>query len=59
MNKNAIKKRAKELGFEFNDADCDEIIKTSFKGESVDHAVKDFIDAYEGGCYAGQEAWND
>jgi len=51
MTVDEIKKVAWNLGYEFDDRDCAEIIATSFDGETAEQAVKDFIDAYEGGNY--------
>jgi len=38
---------AYRLGFCFTPEDCDEIRRTSYQGETVSHAVKDFISAFE------------
>ena len=51
MTADEIKKVAWNLGYEFSEQDCAEIMATSFKGETAEHAVRDFIDAYEGGDY--------
>ena len=42
-----LKAYAKNLGYDFSDEDCDEIIRTSHNGETVSEAVNDFLDAYE------------
>lgn len=43
----ALKTCAKDLGYELSDADCLDIIETSFSGESVLEAINDYLDAYE------------
>jgi hypothetical protein len=35
------------LGYELSPEDCDEIRITAYSGETVAHAVKDFLSAYE------------
>ena len=35
------------LGYVISAEDCDEIRRTSFEGETVRHAIKDFLSAYE------------
>lgn len=42
-----IKAIGKQLGYELNDEDCQEIIDTSYEGELVSEAVDDFLNAYE------------
>jgi hypothetical protein len=48
MTHQQIKDFASSLGYEFSDEDCQEIISTSYDGETVEHAVQDFLDAYGG-----------
>jgi len=38
------------LGYRLSPEDCDEIRLTAYAGETVAHAVKDFLSAYEGGA---------
>ena len=47
MNIDELKQYALSLGYELTTEDCIEIIETSFKGESIKHAVTDFLNAYE------------
>jgi hypothetical protein len=47
MTNKEIKAYASSLGYEFTDADCADIIGTSYEGETVEHAVNDFLDAFE------------
>lgn len=42
-----LKSIAGHLGYELTDADCAEIISTSYEGETAKQAVNDFLDAYE------------
>jgi|688.fasta_scaffold881266_1 hypothetical protein len=35
------------LGYQLSPEDCDEIRITAYSGETVAHAVKDFLSAYE------------
>ena len=49
MTAEQLKQYAHSLGYEFSDDDCAEIINTTYDGETVEQAVRDFIDAYEGG----------
>jgi hypothetical protein len=42
-----LKTCAGNLGYELSDADCLDIIETSFNGESILEAVNDYLDAYE------------
>jgi len=44
----SIKQHASTLGYDFSDEDCHYIINTSYTGESVEHAVDDFLRAFEG-----------
>jgi hypothetical protein len=39
---------AKTIDIELSADDCAEIIATSYPGETVEEAVWDFLDAYEG-----------
>lgn len=50
MTADQLKQYAHSLGYEFSDADCAEIISTTYESETVEQAVKDFINAYEGGA---------
>jgi hypothetical protein len=36
-----------ELGYELDADDLEEIYATSYEGETVEHAVNDYLDAYE------------
>lgn len=45
----ALMDYAWKLGYRLSAEDCEEIRQTSFPGETIDHAVKDFLSAYEGG----------
>jgi hypothetical protein len=45
-NENLIK-YADILGFLIDDADCDEIRQTSFNGETISSAVRDYLNANE------------
>ena len=47
MTYDEIKNYASSLGYDFSDEDCQELLKDSFDGESVEDAVDDFIRAYE------------
>jgi hypothetical protein len=47
MTNEKIKAYALSLGYEFTDEDCADIIGTSYEGETVEHAVNDFLDAFE------------
>jgi hypothetical protein len=47
MTNEKIKAYASSLGYEFTDEDCADIIGTSYEGETVEHAVNDFLDAFE------------
>ena len=47
MKPEDIKAIGKQLGYELNDEDCQEIIDTSYEGELVSEAVDDFLNAYE------------
>jgi hypothetical protein len=42
-----LKLYAKGLGYMLSDDDCKDIIETSFKGETVEEAVNDYLNAYE------------
>jgi hypothetical protein len=42
-----IKLYAKCMGYEFDDESCDLLRAESFKGETVGHAVNDYLNAYE------------
>ena len=42
-----LKAYSESLGYVLSDADCDEIIRTSHNGETVQEAVNDYLDAYE------------
>jgi len=43
----SLKAYALVLGYEINDVDCQDIIETSFEGETVEDAVNDYLNAYE------------
>lgn len=47
MTNDEIKAYASSLGYEFSDEDCEELRAESFEGETVAHAVNDYLDAYE------------
>ena len=47
MTNQELKDYAQGLGYTLDDADCQEIRDTSYTGETVSHAVKDFLNAYE------------
>jgi hypothetical protein len=48
MNNEHIKQCAKELGFEFNDADAEDVVTTgTWAYETVWGAVTDYLNAYE------------
>jgi hypothetical protein len=47
MTNEEIKAYASSLGYAFTDEDCADIIGTSYEGETVEHAVNDFLDAFE------------
>jgi hypothetical protein len=46
-NNDEIKQLSKSLGYEFSDDDCMELCVNSFDGETLSHAVNDYLDAYE------------
>ena len=47
MTYQEIQEFAKILGYTLSDDDCIEILETSYDGETCEHAVNDFLDAYE------------
>jgi hypothetical protein len=47
MDIQSIKDHAKKLGYEFDDEDCQEILDTTYEGETVAEAVEDFLSAFE------------
>lgn len=47
----ALMDYAWRLGYRLSPTDCDEIRSTAYLGETVSHAVKDFLSAYEGGNF--------
>jgi hypothetical protein len=47
MNATKLKEFALSLGYTLADEDCEEILSTTFEGESVEKAVNDFLNAYE------------
>ena len=44
---NELKEYALTLGYELSNYDCAEIIETSHKGETIQEAVTDYLNAYE------------
>lgn len=42
-----LKEYASRLGYELSDEDCDEIIATTYEGETAKEAVSDFLSAFE------------
>jgi hypothetical protein len=42
-----LKQYALTLGYELSNYDCVEIIETSQKGETIQEAVTDYLNAYE------------
>jgi hypothetical protein len=56
--KNAqLKAYALTLGVEITTYDCKEIRATAYTGETIPHAVIDYLDAVEG-CYISEEERN-
>jgi hypothetical protein len=47
MNHAQIKQCAKELGYEFDDESCQQLLAESPIGETVWHGVTDYLNAYE------------
>jgi hypothetical protein len=47
MNATKLKEFALSLGYTLADEDCEEIISTSYEGETVQQAVNDFLNAFE------------
>ena len=47
MTHQEIKEYASQLGFTFSDEDCKELLADTYEGETLAHAVNDFLDAYE------------
>jgi hypothetical protein len=47
MNATKLKEFALSLGYTLADEDCEEILSTTFEGETVEQAVNDFLNAYE------------
>lgn len=47
MTNDDIKTYALSLGYTFNDEDCDLLRAESYRGETVEDAVNDYLDAYE------------
>lgn len=42
-----IKAYAKQLGYDFDDESCDLLRAESYKGETIEEAVNDYLNAYE------------
>ena len=47
MTYQEIKEYANILGFTFSDEDCQELLDSSYEGETLAQAVNDYLDAYE------------
>lgn len=47
INADDIKAYGISIGYIFDDLDCDEIMRTSYDGETTEDAVEDFLNAFE------------
>lgn len=47
MNHDRLKQCARDLGYELDDADCEDILKDSYVGETVWNATTDWLNAWE------------
>jgi hypothetical protein len=47
MNYEKIKQCARDLGYELDDGDCQDILKDSYVGETVWNATTDWLNAWE------------
>jgi hypothetical protein len=47
MTHEQLKQYSESIGYTLNDEDCEDIIQTSYIGETVEQAVNDYLDAYE------------